>query len=63
MVLNRLRVMASPSGSPHDLRDTLAFSSRHGIIPDVTPISLDQASGALDDMAAGRGQGRSVIVF
>lgn len=63
MVLNRLRVMASPSGSPHDLRDTLAFSSRHGIAPEVTPIGLDQAPGALEAMAAGRGQGRCVIVF
>ena len=63
MVLNRLRVMASPSGSPHDLRDTLAFSAAHGILPQVTPISLDQASAALDAMAAGKGGGRSVITF
>lgn len=63
MVLNRLRVMASPSGSPHDLRDTLAFSVRHGIAPDVTTIGLDQAQDALDAMAEGRSQGRSVIVF
>ncbi|WP_405150888.1 alcohol dehydrogenase catalytic domain-containing protein [Sphaerisporangium sp. NBC_01403] len=63
MVLNRLRVMASPSGSPHDLRDTLAFSAVHGILPEVTPISLDQAPAALDAMAAGHGGGRSVITF
>lgn len=63
MVLNRLHVMASPSGSPHDLRDTLAFSSRHGILPEVTPIGLDQVPDTLEAMAAGRGQGRSVIVF
>jgi len=63
MVLNRLHVMASPSGSPHDLRDTLAFSSRHGILPDVTPITLDEAPGTLAAMAEGRSQGRSVIVF
>ncbi|WP_329344524.1 hypothetical protein OG252_48355 [Streptomyces sp. NBC_01352] len=55
--------MASPSGSPHDLRDTLAFSAAHSILPDVTPISLDQAPAALDAMAAGRGGGRSVISF
>ncbi|MGW5163089.1 hypothetical protein ACWEPN_47080 [Nonomuraea wenchangensis] len=30
MVLNRLHVMASPLGSPHDLRDTPAFSARRG---------------------------------
>lgn len=63
MVLNRLRVMASPSGSPHDLRDTLAFSAAHGILPQVTPITLDQAPAALDAMAAGRSGGRSVITF
>lgn len=63
MILNRLRVMASPSGSPHDLRDTLAFSARHGILPEVTAIGLDEAPDALEAMAAGRSQGRSVIVF
>ncbi|MFJ9025950.1 alcohol dehydrogenase catalytic domain-containing protein [Streptomyces sp. NPDC102259] len=63
MVLNRLRVMASPSGSPHDLRDTLAFSAAHDIFPSVTPISLDQAPDALDALGSGAGGGRSVITF
>jgi alcohol dehydrogenase, propanol-preferring len=63
MVLNRLRVMASPSGSPHDLRDTLAFSVTHGILPNVTPIALDEAPAALEAMASGRAGGRSVITF
>ncbi|MEU3985106.1 alcohol dehydrogenase catalytic domain-containing protein [Streptomyces sp. NPDC026672] len=63
MVLNRLHVMASPSGSPHDLRDALAFSASHGILPDVTPIRLDQAPAALDALGAGRAAGRSVISF
>ncbi|WP_327172742.1 alcohol dehydrogenase catalytic domain-containing protein [Streptomyces sp. NBC_01336] len=63
MVLNRLRVMASPSGSPHDLRDALAFSAQHNILPSVTPITLEQAPAALDAMAAGAGGGRSVITF
>ncbi len=63
MVLNRLHVMANPSGSPHDLRDTLAFSARHGIVPEVMPISLDDAPGTLDAMAKGTSHGRSVIVF
>ena len=63
MILNRLHVIASPSGSPHDLRDTLAFSAAHSILPQVTPITLDQAPAALDAMAAGNGGGRSVIVF
>ena len=63
MVLNRLHVMANPSGSPHDLRDTLAFSVQHGILPEVTPIGLDRAPETLQAMAEGRSHGRSVIVF
>jgi D-arabinose 1-dehydrogenase-like Zn-dependent alcohol dehydrogenase len=63
MVLNRLRVMASPSGSPADLRDTLAFAAKQGILPQVTPVSLDEAPGALAAMAAGTARGRQVIAF
>ncbi|GGT11142.1 alcohol dehydrogenase catalytic domain-containing protein [Streptomyces chromofuscus] len=63
MILNRLHVAASPSGSPHDLRDTLAFSAAHGILPDVTPITLDQAPQTLAAMADGTARGRSVITF
>jgi D-arabinose 1-dehydrogenase-like Zn-dependent alcohol dehydrogenase len=63
LVMNRVRVMGSPSGSPHDLRDTLAFSAAHGIVPDVTPVTLDQAPGVLATMAEGRHHGRSVITF
>ncbi|MGV9642499.1 alcohol dehydrogenase catalytic domain-containing protein [Streptomyces sp. NPDC003333] len=63
MILNRLHVVASPSGSPHDLRDTLAFSAAHDILPEVTPITLDQAPGVLDAMADGSAHGRSVITF
>ncbi|MFG1709719.1 alcohol dehydrogenase catalytic domain-containing protein [Nonomuraea sp. M3C6] len=63
MVLNRLRVMASPSGSPHDLRDTLAFSAQHHILPKVTPITLDQAPATLEAMGSGSGGGRRVITF
>ncbi|MDX3853347.1 alcohol dehydrogenase catalytic domain-containing protein [Streptomyces sp. AK02-01A] len=63
MVLNRLRVMASPSGSPHNLRETLAFSAAHNILPQVTPIALDQAPEALEALGAGGGGGRSVITF
>ena len=63
MVLGRLRVMANPSGSPHDLRDTLAFAASHGILPEVTPVGLDQAPDILAAMAAGTARGRSVITF
>ncbi|WP_030901836.1 alcohol dehydrogenase catalytic domain-containing protein [Streptomyces sp. NRRL F-5126] len=63
MVLNRLHVMASPSGSPHDLRDTLDFSARHGILPEVTVVGLDDVPSVLDAMDAHTSHGRSVIVF
>ncbi|GAA5035402.1 alcohol dehydrogenase catalytic domain-containing protein [Actinopolymorpha pittospori] len=63
MVLNRLRVMASPSGSPHDLRDTLAFSAMHGILPEYNPITLDEAPDALEALGRGGSGIRSVITF
>ncbi|MEU6204140.1 alcohol dehydrogenase catalytic domain-containing protein [Micromonospora musae] len=63
MILNRLRVMANPSGSPHDLRDTLAFSAAHNILPEITPIALEQTPKILEAMAAGTAGGRSVIAF
>ncbi|MEU7650800.1 hypothetical protein AB0C42_15525 [Micromonospora taraxaci] len=63
MVLNRLHVMVNPSGSPHDLRDTLAFSVAHGILPDITEIDLRDANTVLDNMAKGHSGKRSVITF
>ena len=63
MVLGRLRVMASPSGSPADLRDTLAFAARHRILPDVTPVPLDEAPKTLAAMSDGTSRGRQVIAF
>ncbi|MEV0831128.1 alcohol dehydrogenase catalytic domain-containing protein [Nonomuraea rubra] len=63
MALNRLHAMINPSGSPHDLRDTLAFSAAHGILPDVTPVGLRDANVVLDAMAGGHAGKRSVITF
>ncbi|MGI5233700.1 alcohol dehydrogenase catalytic domain-containing protein [Actinoallomurus sp. CA-142502] len=63
MVLNRLHAMINPSGSPHDARDTLAFSAAHGILPESTPIGLRDANGVLDAMAKGQSGKRSVITF
>ncbi|MFE6038697.1 hypothetical protein [Streptomyces sp. NPDC056452] len=60
MVLNRLHVMANPSGSPQDTRDTLAFSAAHGILPEITPVGLRDANAVLDAMAKGAaGSGQS----
>lgn len=64
LVLNRPHVMINPSGSPHDARDTLAFSAAHGILPEITTIGLREANDTLDAMAKGQGSGkRSVITF
>ncbi|PRX03337.1 UNVERIFIED_ORG: D-arabinose 1-dehydrogenase-like Zn-dependent alcohol dehydrogenase [Actinomadura viridilutea] len=53
LVANRIRVMGMPSGSPHDMRDTLAFAAAHGIVPEITPITLDEAPAVLAAMADG----------
>jgi alcohol dehydrogenase, propanol-preferring len=64
MVLSRLHIMANPSGSPHDLRDTLAFAAAHQILPEIIPVKLDQAPETLAAMAAGTARGpRRVISF
>ncbi|WP_327292935.1 alcohol dehydrogenase catalytic domain-containing protein [Streptomyces sp. NBC_01198] len=63
MILNRLHAMANPSGSPHDLRDTLDFSARHNILPEIRTVDLDEAPSVLDAMNAGTAHGRSVITF
>ncbi|MGP4100501.1 hypothetical protein [Nonomuraea sp. KM90] len=63
MALNRLHTLINPSGSPHDARDTLAFSVAHGILPQFTPIDLRDADTALDAMAEGHSGRRSVISF
>lgn len=63
LVLGRIRVMGMPSGSPHDLRDTLAFAAVHGIVPEARPVTLAEAPELLAAMAAGGApSGRSVIV-
>ncbi|WP_165950146.1 alcohol dehydrogenase catalytic domain-containing protein [Actinomadura sp. GC306] len=63
LVTNRLRVMGMPSGSPHDLRDTLDFAVAHGIVPEVTAVPLDDAPRVLAEMDAGTHRGRTVITF
>ncbi|MEU9841567.1 alcohol dehydrogenase catalytic domain-containing protein [Actinomadura sp. NPDC048032] len=63
LVSGRLRVMGVPSGSPHDLRDTLAFAVAHGIVPEVVPVTLDEAPGVLAAMDEGVHRGRAVITF
>jgi alcohol dehydrogenase, propanol-preferring len=63
LVLSRRHVMGNPSGSPHDTRDTLAFSAAHGILPEITRIGLRDVNAALEAMAKGHPGKRSVIAF
>ncbi|MFG2005276.1 alcohol dehydrogenase catalytic domain-containing protein [Spirillospora sp. NPDC048911] len=63
LVLHRRRIMGSPSGAPKDLRDTLAFATAHGIVPEVTRVGLDDAPRILATMVDGTARGRSVITF
>ncbi|WP_084961084.1 alcohol dehydrogenase catalytic domain-containing protein [Thermoactinospora rubra] len=62
LVVNRARVMGMPSGSPHDLRDTLAFAAAHGILPEVEPVSLDEAPAVLAAMADGTAPGGRHVI-
>lgn len=63
LIGGRIRVMGSPSGSPHDLRETLQFAADHQIVPKVTPVDLTQAPEMLQRMEAGTLGGRAVIKF
>ncbi|MFC4036599.1 alcohol dehydrogenase catalytic domain-containing protein [Streptomyces polygonati] len=64
MIMNRLHVMASPSGSPKDTRATLDFAAQHSLMPDIIPVTLDQAPATLAEMVAGQWHGgRAVITF
>ncbi|GHJ35655.1 alcohol dehydrogenase catalytic domain-containing protein [Streptomyces sp. TS71-3] len=64
MILNRLHVMASPSGSPQDTRATVDFATQHQILPDIVPIPLDDAPATLSRMVEGTWSGgRAVITF
>ncbi|GHO89755.1 alcohol dehydrogenase catalytic domain-containing protein [Dictyobacter formicarum] len=63
MIHNRMHIVGSPSGSRQDLRDTLEFCAIHGIVPDITPITLEQAPDILAKLEAGTMKGRAVIIF
>lgn len=63
LVMARQRIMGLPSGSPHDVRDTLRFVIDHGIMPQVTPVKLEDADTICKNLFKGTQKGRSVIVF
>ncbi|GAA1896057.1 alcohol dehydrogenase catalytic domain-containing protein [Asanoa iriomotensis] len=61
--LRRPHVMFNPSGSPHNARETLAFSAAHDIVPDYLPIALRDVNATLDTMAKDHPAKRSIIRF
>jgi D-arabinose 1-dehydrogenase-like Zn-dependent alcohol dehydrogenase len=63
LVAGRRRIMGSPSGSRHDLRETLAFAAAHGVLPDVITCPLEEANDALGRMRSGKASGRAVLTM
>jgi D-arabinose 1-dehydrogenase-like Zn-dependent alcohol dehydrogenase len=63
LIMPRRRIIGLPSGSRHELRDTLEFSARHGITSEYTPYPLDAANEALADTHHGRVATRAVLVI
>lgn len=61
LILGRRRVMGSPTGSRHDVRDVLAFAATHDIRPHVTTFPLRDVDGAFAHLRDGRLAGRAVL--
>jgi len=56
-------LMGSPAGSRKDLRDVLHLAATHGVRARVTPMPLDDAGTALQQMHEGNIHGRVVLVM
>lgn len=63
LIAQRRRLIGTASGSRHDLRDALNVASKLHVLPEITKVSLEQANETLDQMSAGKVQGRAVITF
>jgi D-arabinose 1-dehydrogenase-like Zn-dependent alcohol dehydrogenase len=63
LIARRRRIMGSPSGSRHDLRDTLAFAACHDVRPEVTTYPLEQANELVARMRDGKVSGRAVLTL
>jgi D-arabinose 1-dehydrogenase-like Zn-dependent alcohol dehydrogenase len=61
LIMPRRRIIGLPSGSRHELRDTLEFAARHGITAEYTPYPLEAAREALEDTHHGRVPSRAVL--
>jgi len=62
-ILGERRVIGSLIGSRTDIQDALAFAVAHGIKPQITKFSLEQAGDAIGQMQDGSLRGRAVIVM
>jgi alcohol dehydrogenase, propanol-preferring len=63
LILQRQRLMGSPSGSRKELRATLDLAAAHGIRPQLKCFPLGSAGEALAELEAARPGGRIVLVM
>jgi alcohol dehydrogenase len=63
LIMPRRRIIGLPSGSRHELRDTLEFAARHAITAEYTPYPLGGAPEALADTHHGRVPSRAVLTM
>lgn len=65
IVVGKYRVLSDHTGTPDRLKPAVAFTAKHGIVPDVEvrPGGLEDVNGMIQDMQAGRSKGRMGIVF
>ena len=63
LILQRQRLMGSPSGSRKELRATLDLAAAHGIRPELKYFPLGSAGEAMAELEAARPGGRVVLVM
>lgn len=63
LVGQRRKLMGSPSGSRHDLRDTLKFSLHNNVKPQIVKMPLEDAAKAHQMLHEGKIVGRAVLVM
>ena len=63
LVGQRRKLMGSPSGSRHDLRDTLKFSLHNDVKPQIVKMKLEDAPKAHELMHGGKLVGRAVLIM
>ena len=63
LIMPRRRVIGLPSGSRHEMRETLEFAARHGVTAQYTPYPLEAAAEALADTHHGRVPSRAVLTM